>query len=81
MDDTTFYRAPSGRLHLGNNCSGGAPRHRMTKVKVTIEHLTELVNEPGRPGLCRCAWNKASRVTGWTWRSELLKERGTNDHR
>ena len=60
--ETNWYRSPSGRLHTLKTCSGGAPADRMRRVPApTVRDLILMMNEPGRPGICRCAWNSAQR--------------------
>lgn len=58
----TWNRSPSGRLHWGNSCSSGLTPGNAKKAHPSDAELEELLDEPGRPRICRCAWSKAEQV-------------------
>ena len=63
-----FWRAPSGRIHSLQRCSGGAPANRMRRVRFTraefdrtVVGVAPLDVEGDVVTRCRCAkWRESS---------------------
>ncbi len=59
-----LWRSPSGRLHLRQTCSGGAPAQRMTPVRIPESELEAMWAEclanrtDPTEKVCRCMWGK-----------------------
>lgn len=47
LERMEVWQAPSGRLHLRQGCSGGAPRNRMRRLRISREEFDAATR-------CRC---------------------------